>query len=290
MKKWQWFKYDALGNTYLIIPAEKGNAQESLCISPSCQTLCHKSEGFDTDGVLYGPLPSKVADYKVRIFNPDGSEAEKSGNGIRIFAKYLWDEGFVNKKLITLETLGGIVTCSYGEDTRVITVDMGRYSFYSEDIPLIGTAREVLQETLIIKGQKLSYSAVTVGNPHCVIFVKEPTKHLAKCLGPLIEKHAYFLNRINVQFACVIDSKTIKVEIWERGAGYTLASGSSSCAVAAVAHRLGYCGNKVDVQMPGGTLYVEIKASKTLRLKGPVSYVGTYEAKVNLLERVGTLS
>jgi diaminopimelate epimerase len=154
-----------------------------------------------------------------------------------------------------------------------VTVDMGRVSFDSRTIPVLGPAREVLDEEMIVEGRVLRFSCATIGNPHCVILSEEPAPEEAHELGPIIEHDARFPNRTNVQFMQVLDRANIRIEIWERGAGYTLASGSSSCAAAAVAHRLGLADARVAVHMPGGTLDISIAPDWSVRMAGAVTRV-----------------
>jgi diaminopimelate epimerase len=151
---------------------------------------------------------------------------------------------------------------------------MGTVNFWSDVIPVLGDRREVLNEKLEIDGEKVNFSAATIGNPHCVILRDQVDADLAKRLGPKIERHPLFPNRTNVQFLKVIDQANIQIEIWERGAGYTLASGSSSSAAAAVARRLGLCGPNVQVHMPGGKLEITIGDDFSIVLSGPVTKVG----------------
>jgi len=226
-----------------------------------------------SDGILLGPLESKEGDFGLRIFNPDGSEAEKSGNGLRIFSRYLWDQGLVKEKPFTVMTPGGKVESTVMEGGRSVTVQMGRVSFDSTRIPVKGAAREVLNETMVLEGEKLLYCAATVGNPHCVVLREEVSEELARRFGPLIEKEPRFPNRTNVQFMKVLDRSHIQIEIWERGAGYTLASGSSSSAAAAVAYRLGLCGGQITVRMPGGELDIRLSEDFSVQMTGPVTKI-----------------
>jgi diaminopimelate epimerase len=261
-------KYHALGNDYLILPPTgAGNL-----LSPEVvQRICQRHTGVGCDGILFGPLETRQADFALRIFNPDGSQAEKSGNGLRIFARYLWDQGLVQEQEFTILTPGGKVACRVHAGGQAVTVDMGRVSFDSRRIPVLGPPREVINETIVINGQELLYCAATLGNPHCVIFQDEISSQETRRLGPLIEREARFPNRTNVQFARVIDRANLQIEIWERGAGYTLASGSSSCAVAASAYLLGLCQAHVNVHMPGGCLEVAIADGWSVTLTGPVA-------------------
>jgi diaminopimelate epimerase len=241
------------------------------------RVICHRNFGIGSDGILWGPLPSRQASFGLRIFNPDGSEAEKSGNGLRIFSRYLWDEARVKEPSFTIETPGGVVRSEIKDQGRLITIAMGSVSFDSRTIPVAGAAREVLNEPIDIQGRRFSFSAATIGNPHCVIPVDDLSPDLARRYGPDIEVHPLFPNRTNVQFLRVLDRSNIQIEIWERGAGYTLASGSSSSAAAAVAHRLGRVDAQVTVHMPGGTLAIEIGERYSVLMTGTVNKVAVGE-------------
>jgi diaminopimelate epimerase len=262
-------KYHGLGNDYLVID------EMGLMESPErIRVICDRNFGIGSDGILFGPLPSKSALAGLRIFNPDGSEAEKSGNGIRIFCRHLWERGSVGGEPFLLETAGGIVRCRVRDPHHEIEVEMGIVNFWSDVIPVMGERREVLDEALEIDGESLKFSAATIGNPHCVILMDQVDADLARRLGPKLERHPLFPNRTNVQFLKVVDQANIRIEIWERGAGYTLASGSSASAAAAVARRLGLCGPNVRVHMPGGELKITIGDDFSIVLSGPVTKVG----------------
>jgi diaminopimelate epimerase len=261
-------KYQALGNDYLVIEAA---ALDTPLDPPRVRWLCNRRLGVGADGVILAD--DAGGRRRVRIWNPDGSEAEKSGNGLRILARYLWDKGAVRDARFEVETAGGAVRCRVLEGGASVEVEMGAVSFDSERIPVAGTRREVLDETLEVAGRERRFSAATLGNPHCVLFCDQVSADEARLLGPLLEAHALFPNRTNVQFVQVIDEAALAIEIWERGAGYTLSSGSSSCAAAAVARRLGLCGASVEVRMPGGSLAVEVAPDFSVRLAGPVTRV-----------------
>ncbi len=265
-------KYHALGNDYIVLdPADFPD-----WASPSRQqirVICHRNFGVGSDGILWGPLATARAEFGLRIFNPDGSEAEKSGNGLRIFSRYLWDQGRLKAPTFTVETPGGVVESVIREEGRLITVAMGRVSFDSARIPVGGAPREVLSEPIEIQGRAFTFSAATIGNPHCVLPVDDLSPELARRYGPDLEVHPLFPNKTNVQFLKVLDRSNIQIEIWERGAGYTLASGSSSSAAAAVAHRLGLVGRSVTVHMPGGTIGIEIGDGFSIQMTGTVNKV-----------------
>jgi diaminopimelate epimerase len=261
-------KYQALGNDYLVLFTV---AEEYGIATPSqMQRLCNRNFGVGSDGVLVGPLKSNVADFRLRIFNPDGSEAEKSGNGLRIFCRFLWDEGYVKEAPFTIETKGGVVSGEVLSGGREVKVGMGQVSFSSDKIPVVGNSREVLLEEIRIGGRQFRFCAATIGNPHCVIPSDEISEKMAREYGPLIEVASIFPNRTNVQFLRVLDRRNIQIEIWERGAGYTLASGSSSCAAAAVARRLGLCDQQITVHMPGGRIAISVDENFGVTMQGPV--------------------
>jgi diaminopimelate epimerase len=266
----KFYKYHALGNDYIVIdPDETG---DQLC-EEKIRRICHRHYGVGSDGILYGPVKTDGSDFGLRIFNPDGSEAEKSGNGIRIFAKYLWEKKKTNKPFFSISTIGGDVGVEILEDGRNITVAMGRVSLDSTQIPVTGPSREVINEVMYIDTEQVIFSAATIGNPHCVIIRDEISEELARRLGPEIERDERFPNRTNVQFVQVLDRNNIRIESWERGAGYTLASGSSSCAAAAVVYRLDLCDSQISVHMPGGTLEIVVSENFDVSMTGPVTKV-----------------
>ncbi|WP_404421287.1 diaminopimelate epimerase [Nibricoccus sp. IMCC34717] len=274
-------KYHGLGNDYLVLdPADFPEWRDGPSVDQIVR-LCHRNFGVGSDGILWGPLPSDRADSRLRILNPDGSEAEKSGNGVRIFARYLWDTKRVGQSF-TLDTLGGVVRATVHGNGGQLTIDMGNVSFRKDRIPveLPESPDEVLNQPITIQGRAFTFSAATIGNPHCVLPVSAATPELARTYGPDLEIHPYFPRKTNVQFLEVLDRANIRIEIWERGAGYTLASGSSSSAAAAVAHRLGLVDDRVTVHMPGGTLAIEIGTGYAIRMTGPVVRIceGTIDA------------
>ncbi|EIQ00031.1 diaminopimelate epimerase [Opitutaceae bacterium TAV1] len=266
-------KYHALGNDYIVLDPADFPAWQPAPSVEQIRVVCHRNFGVGSDGILWGPLPSSQSEFGLRIFNPDGSEAEKSGNGLRIFSRYLWDAGLVKNPVFTIETPGGHVRSEIKEAGRLITVDMGRVSFDSARIPVAGAAREVINEKITVLDREFSFCAATIGNPHCVLPLPEVSAELAHKYGPHLETHAHFPRKTNVQFLQVLDRANIRIEIWERGAGYTLASGSSSSAAAAVAHKLGLVDGNVTVHMPGGQIGIEIADDFAIRMTGTVNKV-----------------
>lgn len=262
-------RYHGLGNDYLVIDPAHFTMQMN---ERSIRLICHRHFRVGSDGILYGPLWDERGDAWVRIFNPDGSEVEKSGNGVRIFARYMVDAGYHNwANTFEIFTKGGRVTAFVDKDK--IRVDMGPATFWSDQIPVTGDRREVIGEWLPLGDERYQVTCLSIGNPHCVIPVPAATSQEAQSLGPMVERHPWFPNRINMQLLQVLDRQNIQIEIWERGAGYTLASGTSSCAAAAAAHRLGMVDPNVTVHMPGGTLGIKISADYQIELIGPVTAV-----------------
>lgn len=261
------YKYHGLGNDYIVIDPENFDVP----LTPGrIKLICHRNFGIGSDGILNGPIfdGDKI---KLKIYNPDGSEAEKSGNGVRIFSKYLVDAGHVTEKDFVLHTAGGDVRVELKkDDASLLKVDMGTFTFLSNNIPVNGESREVVNEELRIHDIACKITCLSVGNPHCVIPLDEISEDLAKKIGPEVENHSLFPNRINMQLMKVMDRNNIAIEIWERGAGYTLASGSSSCAAACAANKLGFVDRVINVHMPGGVLEIEIDDENHLYMTGPV--------------------
>ncbi len=274
-------KYHALGNDYIVIDPNRESFRLTVA---NIRLLCHRNFGVGSDGILYGPEVLADGSFGLRIFNPDGSEAEKSGNGIRIFARYLVEAGYVKERDFHLTTLGGKVFVRVLSDqANRFTVDMGTVTFQSEAIPVAGPPRTMVDQPLTVGDRTYQVTCLSIGNPHCVIPLPEIAPELALAIGPQVENHPLFPNKINLQLLKVLDRQRIKIEIWERGAGYTLASGSSSCAAASAAYRLGLVDNHVTVEMPGGQLAIEIQNDGHVLMTGPVTAVAVGELAGDLL-------
>jgi diaminopimelate epimerase len=281
----EFVKSHALGNDYIVLDG----SQLSFRLTPDAvRTICDYHFGIGSDGILL-VVPGENADFGVRIFNPDGGEAEKSGNGIRILAKFLWDHEYTPRPDFTIATLGGPVRARLdldGRRVRMITADMGRATFASEEIPVTGPRRDVVGEPLVVDGERLVVTCVSVGNPHCVILTDSLDEARVKRLGPKIEHHPSFPKRINVQFAKVLARDRVAIMIWERGAGWTLASGTSSCGVVSACVKNGLTDRRVTVQCPGGELTVAVAENWELTLTGPVSEIGRGTLSADLVEGV----
>lgn len=271
----RFYKYHALGNDYIVLDPRDFPAWQPAPTVEQIRVVCHRNFGIGSDGILWGPLPSQKSEFGLRIFNPDGSEAEKSGNGLRIFSRFLFDRGLARKTNFTVETPGGDVDVALKDNAQLISIAMGRVSFDSAKIPVhvTGAPREVINEKITILDREFTYCAATIGNPHCVIPLPAVTPEIAHKYGPHLETHANFPRKTNVQFLQVLDRANIRIEIWERGAGYTLASGSSSSASAAVAHKLGLVDRSVTVHMPGGKIGIEIGDGFSIMMTGTVNKV-----------------
>jgi len=269
----RFWKAHGLGNDYLVLDQD---ALDFPLAPAAARLLCDRHRGVGSDGVLLR-VATSAADFGLRIVNPDGSEAEKSGNGLRIFARWLVEAGLARQLAFTVATPGGVVECEcHVDDERVtrVAVEMGHATFEAVRVPLSGVDGEAVSVPLEVDGERLVVTAVSVGNPHCVVFVPALDDDRLRWLGPRIEAHPRFPHRTNVQLACAPTRDAVEIRIWERGAGETLASGSSSCAAAAAAVREGRCDpGRITVTMPGGVLAVDVRPDWSLRLDGPVEAV-----------------
>ncbi len=285
-------KYQALGNDYIVLDA----ADWQLPSAKQIQRLCDRHFGLGSDGILWGPLWPRSEDFTelaarmsgwgeesgkkelcgMRIFNPDGTEAEKSGNGLRIFSRFLFDCGWLFERPVRLLTLGGSVGVQVRDGGKKVRVEMGRVDFRADRIPVAGVEGEVIERRLSSGGCEFVYSSATIGNPHCVIVVEDEQvslPDLARRFGPGIEVHPRFPNRVNVQFMRIRDRQNLEIAIWERGAGYTLASGSSASACAAVARRLGLADDRMALRSEGGAVKVEVDENFNVAMEGGVASV-----------------
>ena len=259
-------KSHGLGNDYVVMDA----ARLGITLTPErVRLLCHRHLGLGSDGIL--EVTAADDRFVVRIWNPDGSLAERSGNGLRIVAKFLSDHGYTDESVFSIETVVGPVrTEVYRAEGRVeaVRLEMGQAS--------INRAVTALP----VRSRKLDVTVVSVGNPHCVIFGEPHTRKQLFELGPQVENHAQFPARINVQLAEIESRRRVRALVWERGAGHTLASGTSACAVAAACFDRGLVGNAVTVVMEGGQLEVEVAQDLSIIMTGPVEEVfeGTLSA------------
>lgn len=268
-------KSQGIGNAYIVLNSEDIGFRLN---SERIIKICSMQYGIGSDGILL-KVPSAKADFGLRIFNPDGSEAEKSGNGLRIFSKYLYDYNFSSAKEFTIETQGGTakawITAENKGKTSMVKIEMGRAVFETSQIPVNFSKKECFGENLKVDDVNYVIHCVSVGNPHCVVIKDTLDENEIKKYGTLIENHPMFPNRINVQFAKVISKNKLQVLIWERGAGYTLSSGTSSCAVAAVAVKKNLVDRNLTVEMQGGNLEIEIDESWNIMMTGEVKEIAS---------------
>ncbi|HEV7589075.1 MAG TPA: diaminopimelate epimerase [Longimicrobium sp.] len=286
------YKGHGLGNDYIALEME---ALPFDLTPPAVRLLCDRNTGVGSDGIL-AAVPAAAADFGLRIFNPDGTEAEKSGNGIRIYAAYLLDRGRVRVgPPFTVETPGGVVRVRIVDETEDgvfdVEVEMGTASFRSADVGLAGPDRETDDEALELpSGDRVLINTVSIGNPHCVVFQDELDVEELRRRAPQVSTHPDFARGTNVQFAVAAEPDAVDAWVWERGAGETRASGSSACAVAAAAVRRGIVSERqVAVRMPGGTLQVEVREDWSLVLRGPVEGVCRGELTEGMVARLRSL-
>ena len=268
-------KSHGLGNDYLVVDP----VRLPFALTPAAiRLLCDRHLGVGSDGVLAVSAASGDQ-FALRIYNPDGTEAEKSGNGVRIVAKFLREHGYTPEDRFSIQTPGGrvgVVLEVAGNAVREVAADMGRASI----LPI---------SSLEVDGERLEVTALSLGNPHCVIIVPDLDAIDLPRIGPLIERHPAFPRRTNVQFARVSARDAIDIRIWERGAGPTLASGTSALAAAVACHDRGLVDDAVTVTMPGGSLRVEISPTGELRLRGPVEEIAAGDLSSDFLRRIAAI-
>lgn len=275
MQKNFFVKSHGLGNDYIVIDAEN----LSFSMNPQFITrLCDVHFGIGSDGILL-KVPSDIADFGLRIYNTDGSLAENCGNGLRIFSKFLYDYKFTKSKRFTVDIMGRIVRCQitgfFDEKVSQVQVDMGKANFNCAEIPVNFAKTECVNEQVDFADKTFDITCVSMGNPHCVVLRNELDMNELLAYGQHIETNEMFPNRSNVQFAKVINRNRVEIRIWERGVGHTLASGSSSCAVAAAMVKNNLVEKSVTIQMQGGELHIEIDDQWNVRMTGAVAEIAS---------------
>ena len=272
-------KMHGLGNDFVFIEDKTGQDKDYTALA---RAMCNRHTGIGADGLIV-IVDSRVADVRMRIINSDGSEAEMCGNGIRCFAKYVYDNGIIEKKRFTVETPAGImepeITVGADNKAELITINMGRPSFNRSEIPMEGAEGRVLNEDLCVNGANWKITSLLMGVPHTVTYVDDVDTVDIEKIGPLFEKHEAFPKHTNINFAQQMDDRTVKVRTWERGVGATLACGTVSCSVAVASFLNGRTGREVDIQLPLGTLHIEYREEDgNVYMTGPaaVSFTGTW--------------
>jgi len=272
-------KMHGLGNDFVLIDCrDKTVSDELSAISDISKRLCHRHFGVGADQVLL-LYPSNVADFKMVIFNADGSEVEMCGNGIRCFAKYIWDRKLSDKEVLSVETAAGIIRPQ--RRGQMVKVDMGEPVLEGRLIP-VNLDGMVKDFPLIIEDKEFKITAVSMGNPHAVIFVEDVDGFDVKRYGPRIENQGLFPRRINVEFVQVLDSERIRMRVWERGSGETMACGTGASAAGVAASLKGYTGRRVNVMLTGGELLIEWNEDNHVYMTGPA--VEVFEGSIELGE------
>ena len=259
----------ATGNDFVLIETDETDRNWSSL----AKAMCNRHFGVGADGLIL-VLPSKTTDIAMRFFNPDGSEAEACGNGLRCLARYAIDRGLVGAQKLAVETLGGIRrVCSRG---RLIQVEMGAPRFKAEELPMLveGQLDIILDYPITVDGQSLLLTCLSMGNPHAVCFLDKPVSNFALFeVGPKVECHPIFPNRVNFEVANVLGRKKVRARVWERGVGETLSCGTGACAIAVAARLHDRVDNQVDIILPGGTLTVDWDGVGEVMLSGPAELV-----------------
>jgi diaminopimelate epimerase len=289
MEKNSFVKMHGLGNEYIVLDSSNIDFQLT---TQAIRRLCNIHFGIGSDGIVI-KVPSSKADFGFRVYNPDGSEAEKSGNGLRIFCKFLYDYGYTKSRQFSVETLTDIVYADIIEEkngkAHLIRVEMGKAIFTSRDIPVDSVKPEFIAQKIKAGDMEFEVNCVSVGNPHCVVIKQELDEAEVRKYGPLLENHPLFPNRINVQFAKVLSDHDAQILIWERGAGYTLASGSSSCAASSVLVKRGLIKGDLTMHMQGGTLKIDIDKEWNIRMTGEVREIASGILGKELVEDLSKL-
>jgi diaminopimelate epimerase len=274
-------KVQGAGNDFVLVEGDRANRDWSKLAT----AICDRHFGIGADGLLV-LLPSKVAQLQMRVFDPDGSEAEACGNGLRCLVRYALHRGLVSRKAqeISVETIAGVRKARLDSgrgSTATIQVSMGEPKFGARDIPVKikqggnkADIKPIMNYPVVVDGEELLLSCVSMGNPHAVYFWRRPVADFPLSrLGPKVERLAIFPNRVNFELARVVSRKQIEARVWERGVGETLACGSGACAIIVAAQLLGYVGDKVDIRLPGGTRAVEWDGVGEVFLSGPAEIV-----------------
>lgn len=267
----QFWKYHGLGNDFILtedpdltIPASPERAIQ----------LCNRHTGIGADGWML-IRPSQTCDIQMFLYNSDGSTAEMCGNGLRCFARHVYDRGLVRKSDFTVETLAGTMQVHVAPETGLVTANIGRPSFDRPSIPMVGTG-DCRLETVTIDGKELTFSACLMGVPHVVVFGRDFTDADVLRWGPPMEIHPMFPRKANINFANLLDDGSVELRTWERGCGRTLACGTGSCAAAALCAREGFTGNNVHIRLQEGSLQIRV-TEEGLIMTGPaaLAFCGT---------------
>ncbi len=280
--KFNFTKWHGCGNDFIFIDGTKYQAILEQIIK-KVPYLCDRHRGIGADGVIF-VLPSEKSDFRMQIFNSDGSEAEMCGNGIRCFAKYVYQQGWVDGRSFTVETKAGIMKPTIlhdSDDEFLVRVDMGEPILAGKEIPVKIDKEPVVAENIEVEGEKFQITCVSMGNPHCIIFVPDAEKAQVDTWGPILEKWQLFPQKTNVEFVQVLSENKLRMRVWERGAGITMACGTGACAslTAAVLNKYVKRGAEVELQLDGGSLKITWAEDGHIYMTGPAKEVfkGCYE-------------
>lgn len=267
-------KMHGIGNCYIYINCFEEHVDNPCELS---EKLSDVHFGIGADGLVL-ICPSDTADFKMRIFNADGSEAKMCGNASRCVGKYVYEKGLTDKTEITLETLSGIKVLNLEVESGIVqsvTVDMGKVSLYPKDIPVLSEKKSFINEPVEVGGKIVNITAVSVGNPHAVVFTDNVSELDLNNIGPKFENHKLFPDRVNTEFVRVINENTLEMRVWERGSGETWACGTGACASVAAAVENGYCkkDEEITVHLRGGNLKIVYRSDGYIIKKGPAAFI-----------------
>lgn len=270
----QFTKMHGLGNDYVYIDCTKNQLDQD--VSKLAQNMSDRHFGIGSDGIIL-ICNSKIADFRMRMFNYDGTEAEMCGNGIRCVGKFVYDKGLTNKTTVSVETLAGVKVLTLNVEkgkVKTVRVDMGEPILEAEKIPVISEKSPVKDLKLKAHDREFVFSCVSMGNPHAITIVENTKEFELEKYGKILEVDSHFPNRANIEFVEILDKEHIKMRVWERGAGETLACGTGACAVAVACHLNGYTNEKAQVELLGGTLLIEWnKEDNRVYMTGPAETV-----------------
>jgi diaminopimelate epimerase len=267
-------KMQGAGNDFVVVDARKKKLANP---GELAARICDRHFGVGADGLIL-VLPSRKADFRMRIFNSDGSEPEMCGNGIRCFARFLAEKKITKKTKLSVETLAGIIRPELAD--KKVRVDMGEPRLARREIPILGPGDSVIDEELRLADRTVRITAVSMGNPHAVIFVDNLADYPLARIGAEIESHPLFPKKTNVEFVEVVNNKALEVRVWERGAGETLACGTGACASLVAASLNGKAGRKANIRLPGGILSIEWGDDNRVYMTGPAESV--FEGSITL--------
>lgn len=262
-------KMHGAGNDYVYVDCFKETVKDPVALA---RAISDRHYGVGSDGLIL-IMPSSVADVRMSMFNADGSEGLMCGNGVRCVGKYAFEHGLTRNNPLTVETLAGIKTLYLNVESGIVTsakVDMGEPGLLARDIPMAGEpGRRVVEEPLRVGDKEYFVTCLSMGNPHCVVFGGDPDSLELPQIGPLFEHHSFFPERVNTEFCQVLDRGHVKMRVWERGSGETLACGTGACACAVAAIVSGRADRIVEVQLRGGVLQVEWASDNHVYMTGP---------------------